>query len=113
MVARKEHKNPAIYFGKFEWKNLLFQVWGFIFIPIIFSFVKAQFFFILKHFLKLRFFQNSWGFLKLRFFIVLNNVHVIYLPITIAGSKKMKKMALMIKMVSISFMLHVPLDSNY
>ena len=19
MVARKEHKNPAIYFGKFEW----------------------------------------------------------------------------------------------
>ena len=24
-----------------------------------------------------------------------------------------KKMALMIKMVSISFMLHVPLDSNY
>ena len=46
MVARKEHKNPAIYFGKFEWKNLLFQVWGFIFIPIIFSFVKAQFFFL-------------------------------------------------------------------
>ena len=58
MVARKEHKNPAIYFGKFEWKNLLFQVWGFIFIPIIFSFVKAQFFFILKHFLKLRFFKS-------------------------------------------------------
>ena len=58
-------------------------------------------------FFKLRFF------LKTKFFIVLNNMRVIYLPTTIAGSKKMKKMALMIKMVSISFMLHVPLDSNY
>ena len=53
------------------------------------------------------------GFFETQIFIVLNNVHVIYLPITIAGSKKMKKMALMIKMVSISLMLHVPLDSNY
>ena len=43
----------------------------------------------------------------------MNNMRVIYLPTMIAGSKKMKKMALMIKMVSISFMLHVPLDSNY
>ena len=47
------------------------------------------------------------------FFIVLNSAHVIYLPTTIAGSKKMNKMALMIKMVVICFMLHVPLDSNY
>ena len=113
MVARKEHKNPAIYLGKFEWKNLLFQVWGFIFIPIIFSFVKAQVSFYFKTFFKTQIFQISWFFLKLRFFIILNNVHVIYLPVTIAGSKKMKKMALMIKMVSTSFMLHVPLDCNY
>ena len=68
MVARKEHKNPAIYFGKFEWKNLLFQAWGFIFIPIIFSLVKAQIFFILKHFLNLRFFQNSWVFFENQIF---------------------------------------------
>ena len=66
----------------------------------IFSKLRVSFF-------KLRFF------LKNKFFIVLNNMRVIYLPTMIAGSKKMKKMALMIKMVSISFMLHVPLDSNY
>ena len=59
------------------------------------------------------FFANSRFFLKTKFFIVLNNAHVIYLATTIAGSKKMNKMALMIKMVFICFMLHVPLDSNY
>ena len=58
-------------------------------------------------------FQTQVFFLKTKFFIILNNVHVIYLPTMIAGSKKMKNMALMIKMVSISSMLHVPLDSNY
>ena len=70
---------------------------------------KPQGFFVSKlrvFFSKLRFF------LKTKFFIVLNNAHVIYLLITIAGSKKMNMMALMIKMVFICFMLHVPLDRN-
>ena len=54
-------------------------------------------------FSKLFFFLNSdfssnLGFvLKTKFLIVLNNAHVIYLLTTIAGSKKMNKMALMIK----------------
>ena len=93
---------------------------------------SPSFFLILKHFLKVRFFENSrvfFGvlffqnsdhffqtqvcFFRTKFFIVLNNAHVIYLLTTIAVSKKMNMMALMIKMVFICFMLHVPLDSNY
>ena len=64
-------------------------------------------------FSKLRFFFKLGFFLKTKLLIVLNNAHVIYLLTTIVGSKKMNKMALMIKMVVICFMLHVPLDSNY
>ena len=45
------------------------------------------------------FFEKLRVFLKTQIFIVLNNVYVIYLLTTIAGSKKMNKMALMIKMV--------------
>ena len=104
-----------------------------------FSFVKAQgFFFILKHFVKLVFFFKTQGLLKktnsmfskIRVFFCKLKIffwkpsffyrleqyiyaHVIYLSTTIAGSKKMNKMALMIKIVFICFMLHVPLDSNY
>ena len=82
-------------------------------------FSKLSFFFKLRFFSKLRvffnsdFFSNSGFFWKTKFLIVLNNAHVIYLLTTIAGSKKMNKMALMIKMVVICFMLHVPWDSNY
>ena len=83
-------------------------------------FSKLSFFFKLRFFSKLRgvflnsdFFSNSGFFLNTKFLIVLNNAHVIYLLTTIAGSEKMNKMALMIKMVVICFMFHVPLDSNY
>ena len=108
---------------------------GFIFIPTIFSFAKAQVFpFDINFFKKFRFFQNSGFFLNSDFFrnsglffffktqrffktqgfflnsdffqnwdfflkSSLNNVHVIYLLTMIAGSKKMNKIALMIKMV--------------
>ena len=58
------------------------------------------------------FFSKTQIFFENQVFIVLNNAHVIYLLMTIAGSKKMNMMALMIKMVFICFMLHVPLDSN-
>ena len=64
-------------------------------------------------FSKLRFLSKLRFFVKTKFFIVLNNAHVIYLLTTIAGSKKMNMMALMIKMVFICFMLHVSLHSNY
>ena len=77
------------------------------------TFFKTQIFSKLRGFFKLGFFFKLRFFLKTKFFIVLNNAHVIYLLTTIAGSKKMKMMALMIKMVFICFMLHVPLDSNY
>ena len=76
-------------------------------------FLNSDFFQNSGFFLNSDFFSNSGFFLKTKFLIVLNNVHVIYLLTTIAGSKKMNKMALMIKMVVICFMLHVPLDSNY
>ena len=48
-------------------------------------------------FLNSDFFSNLGFVLKTKFLIVLNNAHVIYLLTTIAGSKKMNKMALMIK----------------
>ena len=76
-------------------------------------FLNSDFFQNSGFFFKLRFFFQLRLFLKIKFLIVLNNAHVIYLLTTIAGSKKMNKMALMIKMVVICFMLHVPLDSNY
>ena len=53
-----------------------------------------------RFFSKLRgFFFKLRGFSKTQFFLALNNAHAIYLLITIAGSKKMNKMALMSKMV--------------
>ena len=138
-MARKGHKHPAIYFGKFIISGLRFY-----FHTYIFSFVKAQVFFLdFKTFFTTQIFQNSGFFfnsdflkktgfflknsdvfktqiffrtqvfLKTKLFIVLINAHVIYLLTTIAGSKKMNMMALMIKMVFICFMLHVPLDGNY
>ena len=94
--------------------KLIISGLGFYFHTYNFSFVKAQGFFILKYFLKLRFFQISWVFLKLRFFYRLEQ-RACHIPTyhDCWLKENEKKIALMIKMVSISFMLHVPLDSNY
>ena len=89
--------------------------------PFDINFFKIQIFSKLRVFLNSDFFQNSGFFFfktqrffktqgfffKLRFFSELgfffksslNNAHVIHLLTTIAGSKKMNKIALMIKMV--------------
>ena len=61
------------------------------------------------------FFKNLSFFFKSQFFIVLNNEHVIYLLTTIAGSKKMNKMVLMIKNMVFSvfcFILHLSLGTS-
>ena len=64
------------------------------------DFFKTQGFFKLRFFFKTQVFFSELRFFfkKLSFFfkIQLNNAHVIYLLTTIAGSKKMNKMALMI-----------------